>query len=492
MALKDTYKKMCYDYDFVSQYGETGVGKYGKIFIFQNTNYRILLSFLKNYKTFKDGADGVDRSSWEINANHGQEKLKQHTINMIKSKFFSKNERVYYKTRKGDVLENLPDTFTDQEKWIIIYLLLIDAYFDNLPNYILKRTADIYEDFLVYKQPKENITKMIKEFIINTKDLKIEEIFKQEYIFFDTFYKPYYTENKEYDFLSYYINSSNEEKEELYKFIIDNYNDYKNLTSKLDNPNEYISNTAREHLMNFPYDVFSQKYKPSGSFNKNMLLDNAKIIYISNFINENNFRDFRDFIHNVIELYSQIEEIDKGKVYQFIFKEYKDIFEMSYINVFNPDYFDSIEIAEGLTSEAEDNIISNAQDTTIIEDIEEIRIVSSVLKRKALERANYKCELEDFCDCSSHYFTNKKTGKNYVELHHLIPREFSNDFDKSIEQIENYVSLCPRCHRYIHFAMDRERKMALHHLYSKRIGSLNLKGINIEEKQLKAYYRIEE
>lgn len=208
MTLRDTYKELCFDEEFVSQYGETGAGKNGKIFSFQNTNYRTILSFLKNYKTFKDGADGVDRTLWEINANHGQEKLKQHTINMIKSKFFSKNERVYYKTRKGDVLENLSEKFTDAEKWIIIYLLLIDAYFDNLPNYILKRTADIYEDFLVYKQPKECITNMIKDFIVNAKNLKVEEIFKQEYIFFDTFYKPYYTDKKSYDFLTNYINSS--------------------------------------------------------------------------------------------------------------------------------------------------------------------------------------------------------------------------------------------------------------------------------------------
>ena len=79
-----------------------------------------------------------------------------------------------------------------------------------------------------------------------------------------------------------------------------------------------------------------------------------------------------------------------------------------------------------------------------------------------------------------------------MEIHHLIPREFSNDFENSIEQIENYVSLCPRCHRFLHFAVDRERKMALHYLYLKRIESLNLKGIGIEEKMLKEYYKIEE
>lgn len=489
MKLKDIYKRMCYNYDFVTKYGETGIGKYGKIFIFQNTNYRTLLSFIKNYKTFKDGADGIDRSLWEVNQNHGQEKLKQHTINMIKSKFFSKNERVYYKTRKGETLENIPESFSDSEKWIIIYLLLIDAYFDDLPNYILKRTNNIYENFLIYKQSKNEITSMIKNFILKSKNLKIEDIFKEEYIFYDTFYEPY---NQDFDFLANYVNSSNEDKNDLYNFIINNYKNYKDLTNQLNSTNDYELDIAKNNLINFPYDVFTQKYKPSGSFNKNMLIDNAKILYISNFINENNFTDFTEFIHSVIEYYSQVEEINQGKIYQFIFNEYKDIFEMGYINVFNPDYFDNIEVSEGLTSEMEEDIINSVKDTTVIENIEEIRKVSSVLKKKALERADYKCELEDFCDCSSHYFTNKKTGKNYVELHHLIPREFSNDFDKSIEQIENYVSLCPRCHRFIHFAMDRERKMALHHLYNKRIGSLNLKGINIEEKQLKAYYKIEE
>ena len=66
MNLKDTYRKMCFDNDFLENYSETGQGKDGRIFIFQNTNYRLLLSFIKNYKTFKDGADGVDLSSWEL------------------------------------------------------------------------------------------------------------------------------------------------------------------------------------------------------------------------------------------------------------------------------------------------------------------------------------------------------------------------------------------------------------------------------------------
>lgn len=487
MKLKDEYKEMCSDYEFLSQYSETGSGKYGKIFAFQNTNYRLVLSFIKNYKTFKEGANGVDRSLWELNSNHGQEKLKQHTQNMIKARFFSKNERTYYNTRKGEVLENLDD-FTDEEKWILLYLLLIDSYFDNIPGYILKRTNEIYEDFFVYVNSKSNINNMIFDFIQKSKKNNIEELFKHDYLYFDTFYIPF----KNYDFLNYYVNSSCEEKEELYEYIINNYKELKELLKKRKSGNEEEYSKANNILLNNNYDVISRKYRPSGVYDKNMVVDNAKILYVSSFINENRFIDFQDFIKKVVNKYSEIESINEGKIYQFIFNLYKDIYELSYINIFNPEYDDNIPIAENLTTEEENEILEEAQKNTVIEDIDQRIKSSSVLKKKALERANYKCELEDYCDCSSHYFTNKKNGKNYVELHHLIPREFSNDFDRSIEQIENYVSLCPRCHRFIHFAVDRERKSALHYLYLKRIGSLNLKGIKLDETQLKQYYRIEE
>lgn len=488
MSLKEKYIEMCNDYHALIQYSETGSGKYGKIFEFQNTNYRLLNSFITNYKTFKDGADCINRSEWELNKGHGQENLKQHTNNMIKSRFFSKNERTYYKTRKGEILEKIPQDFSEEEKWIIIYLLLADAYFDNVPNYILKRSEEVYEDFLVYENNIININNMIIGFISESKEKNIEELFKNDYIYFDTFFLPY----NNFDFLNNYVNSSKAEKKELYDYIIDYYEEYKNLRHLAKGSN-YESLNARTIVANYKFECcLTKKYQSSGVFNKNMVVDNAKILLISEYINKNTFRDFVDYIHGVVDKYSQIEKIDSGKIYQFIFNEYKDVFEMCYLNIFNPDYFDTVTPSEDLTTEQEEEILSNVQDTTIIENIEDVTKVSGILKKKALERANYKCELEEFCQCSSHYFTNKKNGKNYVELHHLIPREFSNDFEKSIEQIENYVSLCPRCHRFIHFAVDRERKMVLNYLFNKRMGSLDLKGIYVDEKQLKSYYRIEE
>ena len=64
MSLLEEYKKLTRNTNALEYYSEMGVGKGGRIFSFQNTNYRYLKSFLTNYETFKQGADGVDRSQW--------------------------------------------------------------------------------------------------------------------------------------------------------------------------------------------------------------------------------------------------------------------------------------------------------------------------------------------------------------------------------------------------------------------------------------------
>lgn len=92
MSLLEEYKKLTKNNSALKYYSEMGTGKGGRIFEFQNTNYRYIKSFYTNYFTFKAGADGIDRSEWELNSNHGQENLKQHTVNMLKSRLFSKNE----------------------------------------------------------------------------------------------------------------------------------------------------------------------------------------------------------------------------------------------------------------------------------------------------------------------------------------------------------------------------------------------------------------
>lgn len=464
MNLLNKYKEMNRDREMFDKYTKTGEGMYGKTFKFMNTNYRYIKSILTNYNTFKT-VDGIDRSEWEV-ARHGQEKLKQHTVNMLQMKLFSKNERVYYKTRKGEVLEKINEDFSEEEKWIIIFLLILDSYFCDTPNYILVRSREVIENFMLTNIEEKLLLDIIRKFIVASSTMDISELFKEDYIYFDSFYMTF----KDVNFLNIYVESNKEEKQELWNFIIKNY---------------------QEKLYNC---IISKKYKPSGVFDRGMVRDNAKILFMSQFINTQGEERFKDFIDNVINRYTLIESIDVGKIKQFIYTN-RDVFEMVYYNIFDIDILGIDSQEEIKTDEQEENNILNNEeslDKTSVNNIKKLKRISGVLKKKAKERAEYKCELEDSNMCQNHYFTSKETHKNYVEIHHLIPREFSNDFEKSIEVIENYVCLCPRCHRLIHLAVDRERKMAINQLFNKRVNALENRGISISIEKIKEYYGIKE
>ena len=78
---------------------------------------------------------------------------------------------------------------------------------------------------------------------------------------------------------------------------------------------------------------------------------------------------------------------------------------------------------------------------------------SNVIPKKAIILAKYKCEYDD----THMYFTAKTTGENYVEAHHLVPMEFQNQFEKSLDVEANIISLCPLCHKKVHHAtFDRK------------------------------------
>ena len=118
-----------------------------------------------------------------------------------------------------------------------------------------------------------------------------------------------------------------------------------------------------------------------------------------------------------------------------------------------------------------------------------LNVITQSLKKLAKIQSNYKCCF-DTCELCK-YFTSKETHKPYLEIHHFIPREFANDFDSSIEIVENYATLCPNCHRKIHLAEDTERKHLINMLYSERKDVLSKHGLNVTLDQLYSYYKID-
>lgn len=102
----------------------------------------------------------------------------------------------------------------------------------------------------------------------------------------------------------------------------------------------------------------------------------------------------------------------------------------------------------------------------------------------ALKKAEFKCEYNK----NHPTFNRGSNGLPYTEAHHLIPMSQQENFENSLDCPANIVSLCPLCHRCIHFGEEKEKITMLHNLYIERIDELKKSGIEISEKMLKKMY----
>ena len=71
---------------------------------------------------------------------------------------------------------------------------------------------------------------------------------------------------------------------------------------------------------------------------------------------------------------------------------------------------------------------------------------NSTLKTYIKRRANYSCEMPN---CQYQAFS-KNNNEPYLEVHHIIPLSENGEDSKY-----NTVSLCPNCHRMMHYAINR-------------------------------------
>lgn len=88
---------------------------------------------------------------------------------------------------------------------------------------------------------------------------------------------------------------------------------------------------------------------------------------------------------------------------------------------------------------------------------------NSVIAAQAIELANFYCEV----DARHQTFISNKTGKLYMEAHHLIPMSKQGDFEFNLDKIANIKCICPNCHRLIHHGKKDERDKALAVLFEK-------------------------
>ena len=103
-------------------------------------------------------------------------------------------------------------------------------------------------------------------------------------------------------------------------------------------------------------------------------------------------------------------------------------------------------------------------------------------KINALIRADFKCEINP----EHASFISRKTGKSYMEPHHLIPLEYWESFENSLDVEANIVCLCSNCHNEIHYG--KYSGDLIKSLYEKRKDELESAGLDINIDSLVEMY----
>ena len=467
MDIKNYYLEKCKDKNWYNRFYQCGDAGDGAIFKCFSTNYRDLSTFEYYFLEFKKYI-GLPRNKWNKKESTGQEIAKQYVVNMVQSfLYLSKrnkdNELVYELSSRGkDFDKMINSTFSQEEKILFTYIFLMNSSFKNIPRYFLKQSWNVLECWEKSGINIDTSIKSIRNLINNERNVKkVENIFKYDIVWHLSFYT-------DSEFIKLYNVSFPKEKEDLQNITIE---DYK-FSNKL--------------------NVLSCKYKGT-NFSKPMLINTLLIIYLSKIVKDSQKSDlsFNEFYENLVINYSKIYNIDKEKIFNFIF-ENESIFKVIFKNAISEedDFTERyIPIYRPEKTEEINNLLKEKIDSTSQEGVAKLEVVRSVLKKLAKEKSQYKCALHDINNCN--YFTSKEEHKNYLEIHHLVPREFSYNFEDTIEFVENYIPLCPRCHRMIHKAEDRERIGLINYLFSQRHEELEKHNINITLKELYEFYKID-
>lgn len=106
----------------------------------------------------------------------------------------------------------------------------------------------------------------------------------------------------------------------------------------------------------------------------------------------------------------------------------------------------------------------------------------------AINQVDYKCENNN----EHTTFISNTTRNQYMEAHHLIPISYQEEmwdrFNVNIDCVENIVSLCPNCHRAIHYAVKEFKEEIISKMY--KLKEIGLKKIGIDiplEEVIKLY-----
>jgi len=108
------------------------------------------------------------------------------------------------------------------------------------------------------------------------------------------------------------------------------------------------------------------------------------------------------------------------------------------------------------------------------------------ISRRAIAKSGFICEYSG----KPTPYLSKRTGKPYIEAHHLIPLGLQGEFDFPLDCTENVIALNPLWHRAIHHAEPKTVQTILDSLRKKRRDFL--KAHKISRNQLIYLYGCED
>lgn len=112
-----------------------------------------------------------------------------------------------------------------------------------------------------------------------------------------------------------------------------------------------------------------------------------------------------------------------------------------------------------------------------IEQVVQTPIRSSIIKDQIIIVSGYTCEINK----NHKTFITNTTMKPYMEGHHIIPMNRQDKFENSLDVYANIVSLCPICHRLLHYGICEEKTEFLEKIYSMRSDRLYNSGLKISK-----------
>lgn len=402
--------------------GQRGLTLYSKMF---STNVRGINALYKYIGEFSIDMK-KPRTEWVKSGNkdeYNQSKSKQMVVPLLNSGLiYSNKEGLYSYTQKAKILKEVYEDeyfqFNDEEKNLLAAILVL--------NYRSVKYGSLREEFQQFNTRLQENGVTIEELKKLTEEAGKgqKKMYESKLLLYMTFYRVY----DHSDFLAFIVQTDDNEVKEFF--------------SKVRDAIEIKDET----------NLMAHKLKPSGVFSPSTFKEMNLFTRLFILLDEAEY-GYDNFTYKLSVFDSSI--ISSEKLIKFLsMPEVKDVVAGVLEDL---EYETNIVYTPGEIVEGEE------EDITMHSNVLRNERIFDSLKPRVLSTHDYKCVFEKIRGCDMSYFTSRKTGKNYLEVHHFIPRKYSNLIGCGVEFFENYIPLCPTCHRMIHLAQDNERRSLILH-----------------------------